>query len=82
MDKMAGTLDLLWNITYVIRFISPKLEETELWKQLIFFREKSLYYFLHPKIWPLKPQWISLTLSYILNLQAHFVRSDTHRQLL
>jgi hypothetical protein len=49
---------------------------------LIFFREKSLYYFLHPKIWPLKPQWISLTLSYILNLQAHFVRSDTHRQLL
>jgi hypothetical protein len=30
MDKMTGTLGLLWNITDVIRFISPKLEETEL----------------------------------------------------
>jgi hypothetical protein len=30
MDKMAGTLDLLWNITDVIQFISPKLEEKEL----------------------------------------------------
>jgi hypothetical protein len=28
MDKMAGTLDLIWKITDVIRFISPKLEET------------------------------------------------------
>jgi hypothetical protein len=30
MDKMAGPLGLPWNITDVIRFISPKLEETEL----------------------------------------------------
>jgi hypothetical protein len=39
MAKMAGTLDLLWNITDGIRFTSPKLGETELWKQLIFSRK-------------------------------------------
>jgi hypothetical protein len=39
MDKMAGTSDLLWNIIDVIQCISPKLEETELWKQLIFFQK-------------------------------------------
>jgi hypothetical protein len=49
-------------------------------KQLIFSPKNSLYHFLHPKIWPLKPQWISLTLSYIRNRQAHFVRSVTRRQ--
>jgi hypothetical protein len=47
-----------------------------------FFRKNSLYHFLHPKIWPHKPQWNSLTLSCIRNLQAHFVRLETHRQLL
>jgi hypothetical protein len=34
MDKMDGTFDLIWNITDFIRFISPKHEETELWKLL------------------------------------------------
>jgi hypothetical protein len=36
MDKMDGTLDLLRSITDVKRFISPKIEEKELWKQLNF----------------------------------------------
>jgi hypothetical protein len=40
MDKMDGILVLPWNITDVIRFISQKLEEKELWKQLSFFPEK------------------------------------------
>jgi hypothetical protein len=40
MDKMAGILVQPWNITDVTRFTSPKQEETELWKQLIFFPEK------------------------------------------
>jgi hypothetical protein len=40
MDKMDGILVQLWNITDVTRFTSPKLEEIELWKQLIFFPEK------------------------------------------
>jgi hypothetical protein len=39
MDKMDGILVLPWNITYVIRFISQKLEEIELWNQLNFSRE-------------------------------------------
>jgi hypothetical protein len=39
MDKMAGILVQPWNITDVIQFTSPKQEETELWKQLDFFRQ-------------------------------------------
>jgi hypothetical protein len=54
--KMADTLDLLWNITDVILFTSPKLGETELWKQLIFFHKNSPSHFPHPKIWPLNLQ--------------------------
>jgi hypothetical protein len=42
MDKMAITLDLLWKIKDVIRFISPKLEETELWKKLFFLEKFTL----------------------------------------
>jgi hypothetical protein len=32
MEKMDGILDLHWSITAVIRFTSPKQEETGLWK--------------------------------------------------
>jgi hypothetical protein len=67
MDNMAGTLGLPWNITDVIRFISPDLEETQMWKQLNTFPKNSPNHFLHPNIWPLKPQWISLTPCYIRN---------------
>jgi hypothetical protein len=49
MGKMAGKLDLLWNITDVIQFISSKLEETELWKQLIFFQKKITLPFPSPQ---------------------------------
>jgi hypothetical protein len=37
---MAGILVQPCNITDVIQFISPKQEETELWKQLNFFPKK------------------------------------------
>jgi hypothetical protein len=56
MDKMAGILIQPWNITDVIRFTSPKQEETELWKQLNFPPKNSPYHFRHPKIWPIRLQ--------------------------
>jgi hypothetical protein len=68
-------------ITDVIPFTSPKLGETELWKQLIFFQKNSLCHFPHPKIWQLKLQRILLALSYIHNLLAHSVRLTTHTHL-
>jgi hypothetical protein len=37
---MAGILVQPWNITDLTQFTSPKQEETELWKQLVFFPEK------------------------------------------
>jgi hypothetical protein len=40
MDKMAGILVQPWSITDVTKFTSPKQEQTELWKQLIFFPKK------------------------------------------
>jgi hypothetical protein len=49
MDNMDGTLDLLWNITDVIPFTSPKLRETELWKQLIFSRKNHTAISLTPR---------------------------------
>jgi hypothetical protein len=44
-----------------------------------FFRKKSFYHYLRPKIWPLKPQWISLTLSFfkLLPLTHPPVRART-----
>jgi hypothetical protein len=39
MDKMAGIMVQPWNIADVIPFTSPKQEEIELWKQLIFSRK-------------------------------------------
>jgi hypothetical protein len=42
MDNLAGILVQPWNITDVIHFTSPKQEETELWKQLIFSRKIDL----------------------------------------
>jgi hypothetical protein len=42
MDKMDSILVLPWNITHFIRFISQKLEEIELWKQLIFSEKITL----------------------------------------
>jgi hypothetical protein len=57
-DKMDVILAQPWNITYVIHFTSPKPEETELWKQLIFFPENSPCHFHHLTIWPLRPQRI------------------------
>jgi hypothetical protein len=80
MDKTDGILVLHWNITDVIRFISQKQEEIELWKQLIFFLRNSLYHFLQLKIWPLKPQRTSRMPYYTRNQQAHFVRSATNNQ--
>jgi hypothetical protein len=70
MDKMDGMLVQPWNITDVIQFTSPKLEEIELWKQLNFSPKNSNYHFRHPKIWPLRPQRISRTPYYIRNRQA------------
>jgi hypothetical protein len=82
MDKMAGILVQPWNITDVIQFTSPKQEEIELCKQLIFLPKKSPYHFRHPKIWPLRPQQISRTPYSIRNRQARFVRSATNKQSL
>jgi hypothetical protein len=81
-DRTAGILVQPWNITDVIQFTSPKQEETELWKQLIFFQKNSPYHFLHLKIWPLKPKRISRTPYYIRNRQARFARSATNKQSL
>jgi hypothetical protein len=61
---------------------TPKQEEIELWKQLIFSPKNSPYHFRHPKIWPLRPQRISRTPYYIRNRQARFVRSATNKQSL
>jgi hypothetical protein len=46
-----------------------------------FFPKKSLYHFLHPKIWPLKPQRNSLMSYYTRNWQARFVRLATNKRL-
>jgi hypothetical protein len=73
MDKMAGILFQPWNITNVIQFTSPKQEEIELWKQLIFPPKNSRYHFRHPTIWPLRPQRISRTPYYIRNRQARLI---------
>jgi hypothetical protein len=80
MEKTDGILILPWNITDVIRFITQKLEEIKLWKQLIFFPLNSRYHFLQLKIWPLKPQRTSLMPYYIRPRQAYFVRSATNKR--
>jgi hypothetical protein len=49
-------------------------------KTVEFFPKKSLYHFLQLKIWPLRPQRISLTPYYIRNWRAHFVRSATNKR--
>jgi hypothetical protein len=42
MENMDGILVQSWNINDVIQITSPKQEEKELWKQLIFPPKKSL----------------------------------------
>jgi hypothetical protein len=72
MDKAAGKFFLLWNITDVLLFISPKLEEIELWKHLIFFQKKHFTISFTPR----------LGHSSCSGSHSHFLTSSTCRPIL